>query len=75
MDNEIKKILDDAIIVVSGYAFSKCKLGYRIFSSRTKNAIVLSEKGEMLETSMDEIEQEIAKKYFEENKEFLEDEE
>ena len=65
--------MDNAIIVVSGYAFSKCEIGYRIFSSRTKNAIVLSEKGEVLETSMDEIEQEIAKRYFEENKKFLEE--
>lgn len=42
MDKDVKKILDDAIIVVSGYSFSKCELGYRIFSSRTKNATGLA---------------------------------
>ena len=74
MDKDVKKILDDAIIVVNGYAFSKCELGYKIFSSWTKHAIVLSEDGVVLETSMDGIEEEIAKKYFERDKKFLEDE-
>ena len=75
MDKEVKKILDDAIIVVGGYAFDKVELGYRIFSSWTKHTLVLSKEGVVLETSMDEIEEEIAKDYFERNKEFLEDEE
>jgi len=30
MDKEVKKILDDAILVVNGYAFDKVDLGYRI---------------------------------------------
>lgn len=75
IDKEVKKILDDAIIVVNGYAFSKCEIGYRIFSSFTKHAVVLSKDGVVLESSMDGIEEGIAKDYFERDKKFLEDEE
>ena len=75
MDTDVKKILDDAIIVVNGFAFSKCDLGYSVFNSRTKHTALLSKDGEVLATSMDDIELQIAKKYFESDKEFLEDEE
>lgn len=75
MENDVKKILDDAIIVVNGFAFNKCDLGYAIFNSRTKHTAVISKDGEVLASSMDDIELQIAKKYFESDKEFLEDEE
>ena len=75
MDKDVKKIFDDAIIVVAGYAFDKVELGYRIFSGWTKHTLVLSKEGVVLETSMDGIEEEIAKEHFKRNKEFLEDEE
>lgn len=75
IDKDIKKILDNAIIVVNGYAFNKCDKGYRIFSSLTRHVLVLSEKGDVIASSMDGIEENIAKKYFEKDKEFLEDEE
>ena len=74
MDMDVKKILDDAIIVVNGFAFNKCDLGYAIFNARTKHTVILSTNGEVLATSMDDIELEIAKKYFEEDKEFLDEE-
>ncbi len=74
IDKDVKEILDNAIIVVNGYAFSKCDIGYRIFSSWTKHAVVLSEDGVVLESSMDEIEEEIAKDYFKKDKKFLKDE-
>ena len=75
IDENVKKILDNAIIVVNGYAFNKCEKGYRIFSSWTKHVLVLSENGDVIASSMDGIEEGIAKDYFKRDKEFLEDEE
>ena len=70
---DIKKILDDAIIVVNGYAFNKCEKGYNIFNSRTKHVAILTENGDIVETSMDGIEMQIAKDYFNRNKKYLEE--
>ena len=71
----VKDILDNAIIVVNGYAFNKCEKGYRIFSSLTRHVLVLSKDGDVIASSMDGIEEGIVKKYFEQDKEFLEDDE
>lgn len=75
IDRDVKKIFDNAIIVVNGFAFTRCDLGYQIFNGRTKHTVVVSNDGEVLATTMDDIELEIAKKYFEKDKEFLEDDE
>lgn len=62
-------------MIVSGYAFSAWGDGYRVLNlNRTNSAAVLTKEGEVLETSMDDIELAIVLDYFRDNRRFLEDE-
>lgn len=71
---DIIKIADEADLIVNGYAFTKCSEGYRVLNlNRPNHAIVLSEEGETLETTMDDIEIQIVKDYFVKNRKFMED--
>ncbi len=59
---DIKKIADEADMIVSGYAFTRCDLGYKVLNlNRTDSSLVLSDKGEPLEIAMDDIEVEIVR--------------
>ena len=54
---DIKMIADEADMIVNGYAFKRCKEGYRVLNlNRPDRATVLSLDGKVLETSMDDIE-------------------
>ena len=71
---DVKKVADEADVIVNGYAFTKCKEGYRILNlNRPDRAAVLSQTGDVLETSMDDIEIQIVKSYLEKNRKFLEE--
>lgn len=71
---DIKVVADAADMIVNGYAFTRCKEGFRVLNlNRPDKAVVLSEKGEILETSMDDIEIRIVSAYLEKNRKFLED--
>lgn len=71
---DVVKVADEADMIVNGYAFSKCAEGYRILNlNRPEHAAVLSKKGEILETTMDDIEIEIVRDYYKKNSEFMED--
>ena len=71
---DIIKIADEADLIVNGYAFTKCIDGYRVLNlNRPERAIGLSVAGETLETTMDDIEIQIVKEYYEKNKKFMED--
>ena len=68
-----KQIADEANLIVNGYAFTKKDTFFRVLNlNRNNSACVLSENGEILETSMDDIELDIVMDYFERNKKFLE---
>ncbi len=70
----IKEVADKADVIVNGYAFTKCDLGYRVLNlNRPSKAAVFSKEGEMLETSMDDIELRIASNYLEQNRKFMEE--
>ncbi len=70
---DVKKVADEADVIVNGYAFTKCKEGYRILNlNRPDRAAVLSQTGDVLETSMDDIELQIVKCYLSRNKDFME---
>lgn len=70
----IIKIADEADLIVNGYAFTKCDIGYRILNlNRPDHALVISEDGEMLETTMDDIEIEIVKDYYIKNRKYMEE--
>lgn len=62
---DIKKVADEADMIINGYAFTKCEEGFRVLNlNRPDRAIVISPEGETLETSMDDIEIQIVKDYY-----------
>ena len=72
---DVRKVADEADMIINGYAFTKCSEGYRVLNlNRTDKAIVISPEGENLETSMDDIEIKIVKDYYKNNKKYMEDE-
>ena len=66
-----KKIADAADMVVDGFAVLRHELGYRIVNLNSGNVVVVSPKYEVLESSMDEIEEAMAIRNLTENLEFL----
>ena len=71
---DIIKVADEADLIVNGYAFTKNEEGYRVLNlNNPEHALVLSEDGEAVETTMDDIEIEIVKDYYKKNKKYMED--
>lgn len=71
---DIKKIADEADVIVNGYAFSKSNLGFRVLNlNRPEKAALFSAKGEVLETTMDDIEIRIAADYLMQNRKYMEE--
>lgn len=71
---DIKQIADSADMIVNGYAFSRCDNGFRVLNLNLPDrAVVLTANGEVLETSMDDIEVRIVIDYLARNRKFLED--
>ena len=71
---DIKNIADKADMIINGYSFTKCDEGYQVLNlNKPSNAVVLSVSGDVLETSMDDIEIEIVKDYYKKNRELMEE--
>lgn len=71
---DIKTIADNANIVVNGYAFTREEDGIHVLNLNSPDkAVVLSEDGEVLETTMDDIELSIASRYLQQNLKYMED--
>ena len=71
---DVKKIADEADIIANGYAFKKCEEGFRVLNlHKLDKAVVFSYQGEMLETSMDDIELRIVSDYLEQNRKYMEE--
>ena len=66
-----KKIADAADMIVDGFAVLRHELGYRIVNLNSGNVVIVSPKHEVLESSMDEIEEALAIRNLTENIEFL----
>lgn len=70
---KIKELADNAEVIICGYAFSKCENGISVLNlNAPDHAAVFSNEGEMLETSMDDIELSIVKDYLEKSKKYME---
>ena len=70
---DVKKVADEADMIVNGYAYTQNVEVCRVLNlNRPDKATVLSKTGEVLETSMDDIEIQIVKSYLEKNKKFME---
>ena len=72
--DRIKEIADRADMIVSGYAFTRENGQIRILNlNNTEKALVISEEGKVLETTMDDIEVRIVLDYWIDDREFMED--
>ncbi len=70
----IIKVADEADMIVNGYAFTCNQGNYRVLNlNRPDRAAVFSKNGEVLETSMDDIEISIVKDYLKKNRKFMEE--
>lgn len=72
--SEIEKAAQSADFIVNGYSFFCKDDSVRVLNlNDTSRAVVLTKTGEVLETSMDDIEIAIVQSYWEKNKQFAED--
>lgn len=70
---KIKELADNAEVIICGYAFSKCENGISVLNLNAPDHVaVFSNEGEMLETSMDDIELSIVRDYLEKSKKYME---
>ena len=61
---DVKKVADEADMIINGYAFTQNEEGWRVLNlNRPDKAAVFSKNDEVLETSMDDIEIQIVKSY------------
>ena len=73
-DAQLKDIADAADMIVNGYAFTLDRGAVRVLNLNSPScAAVFSPEGEMLETSMDDIELHIVSDYLRRNVCILED--
>lgn len=73
--DKIKEIADKADMIVNGYAFTRENDQIRILNlNNIDKALVISEDGKVLETTMDNIEIRIVLDYWNSDREFMEDE-
>ena len=69
----IKEVADAAEVIVNGYAYTKDGNNVRVLNlNNPEKAAYLSEVGEVLETSMDDIELEIVLEYYQKNRKYME---
>ena len=70
---DIKKISDDADMIVCGFAYKKQADGIHIFDlNNGSGAAVITLDGSLIETNMDDIEFSIAQKYYLSNEKYME---
>ena len=73
MSEELRQIADRADVIVNGYAFSMGEGCVSVLNlNRPDRAAVMRLNGEVLETSMDDIEIEIVREYLRRNQKYME---
>ena len=71
---DIKTIADKADIIVNGYAFTRVGDRIQVLNLNSPDkAVVFNADGEVLETTMDDIELSIASRYLQQNRKYMED--
>ncbi|MCM1160390.1 MAG: hypothetical protein NC412_04115 [Roseburia sp.] len=73
MQLDIKDIADKADMIINGYAFTKDNKCVRVLNLNCTNhaAVILNDK--IVETNMDDVENEIVMDYYNLNKQFMEE--
>ena len=71
---DIMQTADKADMIINGYAFTKDKDFIRVLNlNNPEKAVMLDKLGDVLETSMDDIEIQIVKTYWNKNKALMEE--
>ena len=71
---DIKTIADKADIIVNGYAFTRVDDRIHVLNLNSPDkAVVFSADGQVLETTMDDIEISIVSRYLKQNLKYMED--
>ena len=71
---DIKTIADKADIIINGYAFTRIDDRIHVLNLNCPNkAVVFNAEGEMIETTMDDIELSIVSRYLQQNLKYMED--
>jgi hypothetical protein len=71
---DIKSIADKSDIIVNGYAFTQKDGKIHVLNLNSPDkAVVFSSDGEVMETTMDDIEISIASRYLQQNMKYMED--
>ena len=72
--HDIKNVADKADVIINGYAFTRENDQIRVLNLNCPDrAVVFSMEGEVLETTMDDIELSIASSYLKQNLKYMED--
>ncbi len=70
----ILEVADAAEVIVNGYAFTKAGANVKVLNlNRPEKAAYLNQEGEVLETSMDDIELDIVLGYYQKNRKYMEE--
>lgn len=71
---DIKNIADKANMIINGYAYTREGNRIHVLNLNSSDkAVVFSAEGEVLETTMDDIEISIVQRYFQKNLKYMED--
>lgn len=71
---DIKTIADGADLIVNGYAFTRKDDQIQVLNlNRPDKAVVFSSDGEVLQTTMDDIELSIVSRYLQQGQKYMED--
>ncbi len=70
----LMEIADRAELIINGYAFTKVNDNVKVLNlNNPSKATLLHKKGEVLETSMDDIELDIVIDYYNRNRKYMEE--
>ncbi len=70
----VKQVADKADMIINGYAFTKEDDLIRVLNlNNPEKAVMIDKSGDVLETSMDDIEIQIVKTYWNKNKALMEE--
>lgn len=70
----ILEVAEAAEVIVNGYAFTKVGENVKVLNlNRPEKAAYLSQSGEVLETSMDDVELDIVLEYYQRNRKYMEE--
>lgn len=72
MQLDIKDVADKADMIINGYAFTKDNDYIRVLNLNHTNRAAVIYKDEIIETNMDDIEEQIVSDYYKKNRKYME---